>query len=1746
MIWTMHKQLESKNAKLEAERRSNHAGAFRKLILTTALFLNYLLTALVNAFILLFSHPSKSFSALYQANPNGTFKHSYSQHVYYRRNLRIFSFSTFFTIVVASFSVQIFLDYFFPPTSVRFANAAAVTVTNANDSGAGSFRQAILDVNASSDSTNTISIDLTGNLPQTLTLVAALPPVTKPVVLTNADSQLSLVVKGDALGSSEACMTLSSGSDGSAVSGLGFQNCPTAIAIATNSITLGSSGTGQIYITGGATGIDVLASVSSTTIQNVIAGRWTDNTGSGMTDAFKIQGTNNTLTNVEAVNSTYGITLSGNTNIVTTSYIGMNSSSTDMGNITAGVYVTGNSNTVGGSTADTANYIGYNNWGIYITGSASSNVVSINYIGYKTDRTTAAPNDQHGITVRSAVNNNILGIASPVQAPVIGKNTQNGIDIRSANVTVNKAQVSGNSGMGFYVEGGSATTLTIDGAQVTNNTSYGIGLSGTVATIKNSTVTGNGADGINSSNTTGTMTIGGSSQGNTSSSNGQKGISIFNHTGALTIQGNTVQSNLQDGIILNGMSGSSSTATISDNTSSSNTNEGIELSGVVGTYTVSGNTVNQNAGYGISLGSSSTASGTMSSNTLSGNTSSYALAILEGTSGTHTLSGNTITHNGDYGIFVYNPNDQAVLTLSGNTITTSTGTGTEGIHVSTASNDTISSDITISNNTISNMPGNGVNVHDADGFVLSNNTITNTGNTSSGGDANVYLLRVSNFTIQNNTFTKTGTYYQQRDCMVLAGPGSGNVITGNTMDGCYSGIQITQAITASEVGGTVSERNTFRNNQTAVSVNNATGYSDTKQVLVSANTFEDNTNNITLLAGSNAGATAPTVSATDSTVSAITGTGAFNGGTVQVYASPDGTDIYFFGEATAAADGSFTLDDVDYDFTVLTAVLDIAEVSEMDGYYLSALNIDSSNNTSAFGATTQIDYVAPVAEDDDTSTNTDNNEEEVSSEDGKNTKVNGIRIKSFQDRNVTFFTNGDQHMLVEGEAGAGSIVSIILESKTSVQAFVQADDKNKIEVQEVVDENGNFEIKVALPAAHADQEWKFFLKKQDKARARAFVFRVRKDDLSLYPEDREVVFDDDDEDTVVFGGAGTPEATIALIIDKLSHGDTTVSGDGAWEKQSDILKNDGHTWWPIQTTDERVRFGLKKSIITASEIAKNSIEIKQYSDRLVTDPNTFLVNQSLTLYGVAPRGKKQLFVDGTQVAESLTNALSYSFVLSDGLSAGAHRVQIKVVDKNGSQTWSDRVYTLVGYAPYPAAHVAGFIKNDDDHTLVIYMKSGAYYSVEINGQEFVSGQARVSASGTTTVYLDLESYRGNGDQAIFVATQKVPGEPATTVNTFFAIEELTPVTGDIPGGDGDTGYTGDDNSNEGDEGDGGDNSGNTNTNTNTNVDGNVNENANSNTNASVDSNTNNNGSLNTNVLDNVNSTVSGGVNENTNTAENTNASTEEFVKIGDQEDVTPENIDAIEDAFEKEASKNGVPAYAPATEKKVDITPKEKKAVEETLTDSINDSTSAGITFNNEVLPAQVSNGTVTIDIPQVVDAGDVFSELIGGTSVEEESGNLTFSGIINMSALPEIIRDLPLLIELTLSPGNFVQIAEAAETGEWTITVPLNLLSQGEHVAWLGAEVNGVQSDQIQISRFVIQEKPKLSSTTVLILVNIFVAIIILLILIAIELHKNRKYLEDKNNQPPSDPPSVSGGAPPSASPPSVPSSQIPLNLPQ
>jgi hypothetical protein len=295
--------------------------------------------------------------------------------------------------------------------------ASTFTVTNNNDSGAGSLRQAILDANASPGA-DRITFSIGSGL-QTISPASPLPDITDPVEI-DATTQP------------------------------GFAGAPIIELSGTN--TTGLPNAGLLQIKGG-----------NTTIRGLIINRFKDvgiamltaggnhiegnyigtdasgnskatNTPSGNLIAINnvsnnvIGGTTPGTRNVISGGSGHGISIfgsSGTGNLIQGNYIGLNAAGNKaIGNADAGIFLGTSNNTVGGTVPAARNVISANPYaGIVMQVSGTSgNVIQGNYIGTDATGTFAIPNDNSGIAIADNSNNNLIGGTTPGARNVISGN----------------------------------------------------------------------------------------------------------------------------------------------------------------------------------------------------------------------------------------------------------------------------------------------------------------------------------------------------------------------------------------------------------------------------------------------------------------------------------------------------------------------------------------------------------------------------------------------------------------------------------------------------------------------------------------------------------------------------------------------------------------------------------------------------------------------------------------------------------------------------------------------------------------------------------------------------------------------------------------------------------------------------------------------------------------------------------------------------------------------------------------------------------------------------------------------------------------------------------------------------------------------------------------------------------------------------------------------------------------------------
>ncbi len=469
---------------------------------------------------------------------------------------------------------------------------SAYLVTNSADDGsAGTLRDAIKQVNLG----NFSQIDFAFSTPTTITVTSALDKVTH-----------SVLINGPKDASGNAMVTLRG--NGSVLNGLVID----AAGVTVQNLSIGGfSGAGVVLEQGG-----------GDTLQGNYIGL--DHSGAvamgNSTGVSVLTGNNMLVGNVISGNWMDGVDVTGDGNTLQGNLIGTDVTATvAVGNGNSGVVVDHATNTlIGGATSNLRNLISGNNFdGVTFTNDTGpGNLLQGNFIG--TDVTGLVP------------------LGNFAQGVDLG--TSNGLAV--SNLSVLNNVISGNSGNGIYVRGG--TNNTIQGNYIGTDAT---GHAGTFDPALFAFVTGNMGDGIRLlSGSTGNLI-----SANVLSGNWGSGVGAM--AGANT--SNTVQGNLIGVDISHVSDGNGGAAGInvrtgsvfaSGNTISANFGNGVEVDSSGSVFV--GNYIGTDASFATGLGNAGDGIYIIGSNNVFGGTAAGA--------------GNVIAYNAVAGVFVYSSSGNAI------------------------------------------------------------------------------------------------------------------------------------------------------------------------------------------------------------------------------------------------------------------------------------------------------------------------------------------------------------------------------------------------------------------------------------------------------------------------------------------------------------------------------------------------------------------------------------------------------------------------------------------------------------------------------------------------------------------------------------------------------------------------------------------------------------------------------------------------------------------------------------------------------------------------------------------------------------------------------------------------------------------------------------------------------------------------------------------------------------------------------
>jgi Right handed beta helix region len=312
------------------------------------------------------------------------------------------------------------------------ASADTFVVTNTNDSGPGSLRQAITDANAHPNGANAdaINFNIPGSGVRTVILASALPNVTDPVIidgwtqpgwngvpLVELTAQTGVTIDG---------LVITGG--GTTVRGLVMNGFQTAINISQN----GNDTVKGCYLGTDSTGQQASPNrygIVSVQISNIVIG------GTAQADRNIISGNRAYGIRILEQDSFHGIETGGH--VVQGSYVGTDVTGTkavpnctDAASGTTGlfgIYVIGNGVKIGGPEGGAGNLISGNaSSGLYLEGAGAT--IAGNFVGTDITGSITLPNNGTGLSMASLGGH--LG-GSGTSRNVVSGNTSGGISVQS-------------------------------------------------------------------------------------------------------------------------------------------------------------------------------------------------------------------------------------------------------------------------------------------------------------------------------------------------------------------------------------------------------------------------------------------------------------------------------------------------------------------------------------------------------------------------------------------------------------------------------------------------------------------------------------------------------------------------------------------------------------------------------------------------------------------------------------------------------------------------------------------------------------------------------------------------------------------------------------------------------------------------------------------------------------------------------------------------------------------------------------------------------------------------------------------------------------------------------------------------------------------------------------------------------------------------------------------------------------------
>jgi hypothetical protein len=483
------------------------------------------------------------------------------------------------------------------------ANRQSFVVTNTNNHGSGSLREAIVNANATVGP-DTIAFNIPGPGVKVISLVNALPEITDRVVIDGttqpgyAGTPL-IEVDGLAVGNGRG-LVIKAG--GSTVRGLAIGNFRNDMGIWLN-------GCDSNVIQGNYLGIAADGTTARPNSRGIVLDNSSNNMIGGPTAAAR---------NVISANQSSAIVIGGNSNVIQGNLVGTNAAGTVARPNVAGVSIENaqsTANLIGGAAPGAGNLLSANQWGVLSSGTGTK--IQGNLIGTDITGTLKIPNSTG---VQALGPNTLVGGLTPGERNVISGNQGDGVYIKGAGSKVQGNYIGtditgtlalGNNGNGVVAGDSALIGGTVPEARNIiaanggfGNIALGYNNSGSAATVQGNYI---GTD------VTGTRALGSSTGGSIA------GIAILtnnNVVGGLVVGARNVISGNSIGIQLGGFFSSAPIGNLIQGNFIGvnalgtgplpNTQQGISISEAVnntigGTQSQAGNKIAFNGGAGVTI-----------------------------------------------------------------------------------------------------------------------------------------------------------------------------------------------------------------------------------------------------------------------------------------------------------------------------------------------------------------------------------------------------------------------------------------------------------------------------------------------------------------------------------------------------------------------------------------------------------------------------------------------------------------------------------------------------------------------------------------------------------------------------------------------------------------------------------------------------------------------------------------------------------------------------------------------------------------------------------------------------------------------------------------------------------------------------------------------------------------------------------------------------------------------------------------